>query len=220
MIARWGRDHPDRCTRARLRERADQIGERIGRVPLAETPHVLRGVEGDAGRLHFGAMRIVLSRDELSFAARVRRPPRDPVNAMLGMCYALALTEVAGAVETIGLDPQIGFMHRARSGRASLALDLLEELRPLIDRFVVGLVRRKQMQTVDFTATPGGACFLSDNGRDRLIGLWEDHKNTSMHHKVVGRRVERWALPTIQATLLARHLRGDLCSYPPFVLPR
>ena len=220
VIARWGRDHTNTSVRTELRDRADQIGERISRTAVAETPHSLRGVEGDAARLHFGAMRILLSHGPLPFTARMRRPPRDPVNALLGMCYGMVLTEVAGAVETVGLDPQIGFMHRARSGRASLALDLMEELRPIVDRFIVGAARRRQMQPDDFTTTPGGACYLSDGGRDKLLKLWEQHKSTTLQHKIVGRQVERWAIPTIQATLLARHLRGDLPGYPPFVLSR
>ncbi len=218
VIARWERDHPDASIRARLRSRVAQIGERIPQTAAADTPHGLRGIEGDAGRLHFGVMRIVLNKGPLQFGTRVRRPPRDPINALLGFCYALVLTEAEGAIETVGLDPQIGFLHRARSGRASLGLDLIEELRPLVDRFVVGMARRRQMRPDDFISTPGGACYLTDDGRDKLLKLWEAHKNTELQHKVLGRMVERWALPTIQATLLARHLRGDLPGYPPFVL--
>lgn len=220
VIARWGRDYPLPAIRADLRARSEQLGGKVAETANADSAHMLRGIEGDAGRLHFGAIRKVLSTEELQFTTRNRRPPRDPVNAMLGMCYALLVTEATGAAETVGLDPQIGFFHRARSGRASLSLDLVEEFRPLVDRFVVGIVRRKQLGTADFTFTAGGACYLTDSGRDRLLKLWEKHKDTEFQHYVLGRPVSRWALPTVQATLLARHLRGDLSGYPPFLLRR
>lgn len=220
VISRWGRDHSQPTIRAELRSRAKQLGRKITHIATVDTPHTLRGIEGDAGRLHFGAVRVVLSLERLRFTKRNRRPPRDPVNALLGMCYALLVTESTGAIETVGLDPQIGFFHRARSGRASLALDLVEEFRPLVDRFVVGAVRKKQFKSDDFTFTTGGACYLTESGRDRLLKLWEKHKNTEFQHDVLGRLVPRWALPTVQATLLARHLRGDLPGYPPFLLRR
>ena len=137
---------------------------------------------------------------------------------MLGFCYGLMLTEFIGSMEAVGLDHQMGFFHRPRSGRPSLALDLAEELRPLTDRFVVSLVRRRQLASESFVETPGGAVYLSDDGRKRLIKEWERHKESELHHAVLGRRVGRWALPSIQATLLARHLRGDLPAYPPFVM--
>ncbi len=220
VIARWGRDHPHLAIRTDLRSRAEQLGGKIAQTAAADSPHMLRGIEGDAGRLHFGAIRKVLSQEQLQFTTRNRRPPRDPVNAMLGLCYALLVTEATGAIETVGLDPQIGFFHRARSGRASLALDLVEEFRPLVDRFVVGIIRRKQLKADDFTTTAGGACYLTDSGRDQLLKLWEKHKGLELRHHVLGRQVSRWALPTVQATLLARHLRGDLPGYPPFLLRR
>ena len=220
VIARWARDNTDASVRAELRTRVEQLGEKIPQTAHVESPYELRGIEGDAGRLHFGAIRTVLGSEPLRFTTRNRRPPRDPVNALLGLCYALLTTEISGAVETVGLDPQIGFFHRARSGRASLALDLVEEFRPIVDRFVVGVTRRRQIQTRDFTMKAGGACYLTDQGRDHLLKLWEDHKGVGLKHGLLGRRVERWALPTVQATLLARHLRGDLPAYTPFILLR
>ena len=138
---------------------------------------------------------------------------------MLGFCYGLLVTEFIGALESVGLDHQIGFLHRPRSGRPSLALDLAEELRALTDRFVVTLVRRRQVGPDDFERTPGGGVYLTDDGRSTLISAWEEHKDTEIQHRLLGRPVGRWALPSVQATLLARHLRGDLPDYPPFVLP-
>ena len=218
VVDRWARDERDSYEADGLADRARQIGERVGRLANAETADHVRGVEGDAARIYFGAVGQALSKCELRFSKRNRRPPRDPVNAMFGFCYGLLVTEFIGATESVGLDYQMGFLHRPRSGRPSLALDLAEELRSLTDRFVVSLVRRRQVGHDSFVRTPGGGVYMSDEGRATLIKAWEQHKETTMLHRVAGRRVGRWALPSIQATLLARHLRGDLPAYPPFVL--
>ena len=218
VVARWARDEKDPTLAAQMVSRSHDILGRVARLPKAPTPNHVRGVEGDAARIHFGAVRQVLSECELQFSGRQRRPPRDPVNAMLGFCYGLMLTEFIGSIEAVGLDYQMGFFHRPRSGRPSLALDLAEELRPLTDRFVVSLIRRRQVGSESFVEMPGGAVYLTDEGRKQLIKEWERHKESEVQHMVLGRRVGRWALPSIQATLLARHLRGDLPAYPPFVM--
>ena len=219
VVSRWSRDEKDPAKSGSLAERVDAIRERIPRLAAAETGDHVRGIEGDAARVYFRAVADVLASSPLPFTARTRRPPRDPVNAMLGFCYGLLVTECIGALESIGLDHQMGFFHRPRSGRPSLALDLAEEFRALTDRFVVSLVRRRQMNPDNFDHTPGGGVYLSDDGRTQLLTAWEEHKETEVHHRLLGRPVGRWALPSVQATLLARHLRGDLPAYPPFVLP-
>ncbi len=218
VVARWARDGKDPALADQLASRSRDILARVARLPGAATPNHVRGVEGDAARIYFGAVRQALSKSEFQFSRRQRRPPRDPVNAMLGFCYGLMLTEFVGAIEAVGLDYQMGFFHRPRSGRPSLALDLSEELRPLTDRFVVSLVRRQQVGSDSFVEMPGGAVYLSDDGRKALIREWERHKESEVRHMVLRRPVGRWALPSIQATLLARHLRGDLPAYPPFVM--
>ncbi len=217
VISRWSRDAEPGLTR-RLLPRMELITDRLGRLASAPTGDHLRGIEGDAARAHFAAMRAVLADGPLPFVERNRRPPRDPANAMLGFCYGLLITEFAGAVEAVGLDHQIGFLHGARSGRPSLALDLAEELRPLVDRFVVTLIRRGQVSPGAFTVTPGGATYLTEAGRSTVIRAWEHEKNHGAFHSVLGHDVDRWALPSVQATLLARHLRGDLPVYPPYVV--
>ena len=219
VVRRWARDTKDEALRGELTQRSDAIQARVARLAEATTGDHVRGVEGDAARIYFRAVAQVLASTELQFSARTRRPPRDPVNAALSFCYGLLLTEFIGALESVGLDYQMGFFHRPRSGRPSLALDLAEEMRSLTDRFVVTLVRRRQLGRDDFDRTPGGAVYLSDDGRTKLIGAWEEHKDTELPHRLLGRDVGRWALPSVQATLLARHLRGDLPDYPPFVLP-
>ncbi len=217
VVLRWARDEPLRAS-SFLTEWSDTIARRLERLPSAATGDQVRGIEGDAARAYFAAMGHVLSDGPFPFLARNRRPPRDPVNAMLGFCYGLLVTEVEGAVQAAGLDHQVGFLHRARSGRPSLALDMTEELRPLADRFVVRLLRRRELSPTDFVVTPGGACFLGDDARSRVIRYWEHDKAVLVPHAVMRRPVERWTLPTVQATLLARHLRRDLPAYPPFVL--
>lgn len=218
VVERWARDEKCSGKSGGLSARATQVRDRISRLIEAKTSDQVRGIEGDAARIYFRALGEVVAPSGLHFSGRTRRPPRDPVNALLGFCYGLLVTELIGATESVGLDHQIGFFHRPRAGRPSLALDLTEELRALTDRFVVSLVRRKQLTVDAFDVTPGGAVYLSDEGRAKLLKAWEAHKDTELDHPLLGRRVGRWALPSVQATLLARHLRGDIPSYPPFVL--
>lgn len=179
----------------------------------------IRGVEGDGSRRYFKALGIHLGSSDppIAFGNRNRRPPRDETNALLSFTYGLLLTELVGAAEAVGLDPQIGFLHRPRSGRPSLALDLLEELRPSVaDRFAVSALRRRQIRNEHFTRV-GGACYLTEAGREALLELWEDFRGEEVDHKVLGRSVGRWTLSTVQATLMARHLRGDIPIYPPYI---
>ena len=218
VLFRWSRDNSDISIANDLARRSKQIRANIDRLVDAPTPDHVRGIEGDAARLHFGGIARILHAKPMVFEGRTRRPPRDPVNATLSFCYSLVATEGVGACDTVGLDPQIGFLHTPRSGRPSLALDLAEEFRPLVDRFVVGIIRRRQLNVKDFTTTPGGAVYLTDEGRKKLLRYWEEHKNTDHDHPILKRPVGRWALPTVQSTLMARYLRGDLPAYPPFVL--
>ena len=218
VVDRWSRDEKNPVEAERLAARGAQIRERIARLADADTANHVRGIEGDAARIYFRAVGQAVAPSDLEFSARSRRPPRDPVNAMLGFCYGLLVTECIGAAECVGLDYQMGFFHRPRAGRPSLALDIAEELRALTDRFVVSLIRRRQVGPDSFDHTPGGGVYLSDDGRTRLIKAWEEHKEAEIHHQLLGRPIGRWAVPSVQATLLARHLRGDLPAYPPFVL--
>ena len=219
MLLRWSRDAHSPDHRQQLQQRAEMVAERIARVPGAGSGDHLRGLEGDAARIYFRGLGQHLADVGLRFNSRTRRPPRDPVNALMSFSYGLLTAEIIGSINAVGLDHQLGFLHRPRSGRPSLALDLAEELRPLTDRFTVALLKRRQLDEGHFVRTPGGAVYLSDEGRDTVLKSWESHKETLIPHKILRRPVERWALPTIQATLLARHLRGDLPLYPPFVLP-
>lgn len=219
VVERWSRDASDPQDAEQLTQRGKLIRKRIKYLTEASTSDHVRGIEGDAARIYFRAISQVVAPYDFKFSARTRRPPRDPINALLGFCYGMLVTECIGATESVGLDYQMGFLHRPRSGRPSLALDLAEEFRALTDRFVVSLIRRRQITHAHFVNMPGGGIYLTDEGRTKLIKIWEEHKGSEIRHQLLDRLVGRWALPSVQATLLARYLRGDLPSYPPFVLP-
>jgi CRISPR-associated protein Cas1 len=156
---------------------------------------------------------------DFAFYGRTRRPPRDPLNAALSYTYGLLLVEVAGALEAVGLDPQIGYLHGVRSGRSSLALDVLEEFRPALgDRFVVRSINRGQLRSEHFTMAPGGSCYLDDEGRKTLIDHYEAFKSEEIRHPLLDQVMPRAQLVHVQATLLARAIRGDLATYPPYII--
>ena len=220
LIHRWSWDTPE-PERSMLRAERESIGERIAGLDGTDDGDVLRGLEGDGTRRYLKCLGAHLG-DRAGvgpFLLRTRRPPRDPVNALLSFLYGMVQGEVEGALEVIGLDPQIGYLHGLRAGRASLALDLVEELRPAIaDRLAVRLLTRRQLRLEHFTRTAGGATYLADKGRRIVLTAVEDHRDEEVEHRLLQRRLPVWTLPTVQATLLARHLRGDLPAYPPFVL--
>lgn len=218
MVTKWEYDARDTSrwtlhnTRARLNDSLDALSH-------STDPDRIRGLEGDATRRYFQAVRAALQGAAFAFGPRSRRPPRDPVNSLLSWIYSLITAEVTGALDAVGLDPQVGFLHQPRPGRPALALDIVEELRPAVaDRFVVGLLRRRMVNDSHFTYTPGGACYLSDDGRKTVLKAYEQFKQVDTPHLLLDRSVPRWSLPTIQSTLMARHLRGDLPAYPPYVM--
>lgn len=221
LLARWGAEasDPERTLMTSVRE---TIAERIASLPTARDGDTVRGLEGDATRRYFKGLGAHLAgrTDVGSFLARTRRPPRDPVNALLGFLYGVAQAEVDGALDAVGLDRQVGFLHGLRPGRSSLSLDLLEELRPLADRLAVRLLALRQLRREHFVRTGNGATYLSDQGRAVVLAGVEAWREQEVEHRLLGRSVPIWTLPSVQATLLARRLRGDLPVYPPFVLAR
>jgi CRISPR-associated protein Cas1 len=219
MLRRWSWDASASSAR-RLRSLADNVDDRVPTLAGVEDGDRIRGIEGDAARSYFKGLGIHLAdrTSQIHFPARSRRPPRDPANAALGFTYGLLLGEVQGALQAVGLDPQIGFLHGLRPGRASLALDLLEELRPAVaDRLVVRLFTRRQLSPDDFAMAPGGACYFTDEGRRRFFEHYDADRDRQVPHRLLGRDVSRAGLPLVQATLLARHIRGDLPEYAPFL---
>lgn len=220
LLARWSWDAPE-PERSVLRRQHEAMGTRLQALAGVEDTDRIRGIEGDAARGYFRGLAARLSGDRhgMFFLGRNRRPPRDPVNATLSFLYGLVLAEVVGALESVGLDPQIGFLHGARPGRPALALDMLEELRPsLADRFGVAAMAKRRIRQEHFQSTAGGACYLTDVGRSVILEAYEAHRGEDLTHRLLDRQIPRWTLPNVQATLLARHLRGDLAAYPPFVM--
>jgi CRISPR-associated protein Cas1 len=180
---------------------------------------ILRGIEGDAARLYFSVFdHLVRSPEpEFRFQGRSRRPPLDPVNALLSLLYTLLTHDCRSAAESVGLDPAVGFLHRDRPGRPSLALDLMEELRPIFaDRLVLSLINRRQLRPEDFETRDGGAVFLTDDARKTVLTAWQDRKREERKHPFLEENAPLGLVPYLQAQLLARHLRGDLDAYPPW----
>jgi len=184
-----------------------------------ENADVLRGAEGEAAALYFGVFDcLIRSPDaELRFHGRSRRPPLDPINALLSFLYTLLTHDCRSAAESVGLDPAVGFLHRDRPGRPSLALDLMEELRPVLaDRLVLSLINRRQLRANDFETRDGGAVSLTDDARKTVLAAWQDRKKEERQHPFLEETAPLGLVPHLQAQLLARHLRGDLDAYPPW----
>ncbi len=179
----------------------------------------IRGFEGEAARHYFGVFnQMITAQNGFVFDGRTRRPPKDPVNAMLSFMYSLFSKEISGALQGVGLDPQVGFLHEERPGRDSLALDLLEEFRaPIIDRLVLTLINRQQVKVGDFSTDMLGGVIMKEDTRRLLLQSWQAKKQEEITHPFLGEKVAVGLLPHVQAMLLAQHLRGDLVEYPPYV---
>lgn len=219
ILRRGARERPDAVGAAALAEAADRLTVTLSRLarhdfPLAE----LRGLEGDAAAHAFGVFGHLLAPSGFAFPGRVRRPPTDPVNALLSFLYTLLAHDCAAALVAAGLDPQIGFLHQDRPGRASLALDLMEELRPLLaDRLALALLNRRQLTPRDFVTEAAGAVTLTEDARKEVLAAWQERKKRPLIHPFTQQEQPLGLVPFIQAALLARHLRGDLEAYPPFI---
>lgn len=223
VIRRAVRDHGadhDAETAQQLADAQRNLGHIIDRLWRESDVDALRGLEGDAARRYFAVFgRLVRSPEtEFAFAGRNRRPPRDRVNALLSFLYTLVTHDCRSALETTGLDPAVGFLHRDRPGRPSLALDLAEEFRPILaDRIALSLINRKQLSARDFIDSESGAVLLKDDARKLVLTTYQERKRESLNHTFVGEGAEIGLFPWLQAQLLARHLRGDLDAYPPFL---
>lgn len=181
----------------------------------------IRGIEGEAARRYFDVFDLLITIDsgDLSMSGRTRRPPRDPVNALLSFLYTLLAAECANALETVGLDPQAGFLHADRSGRSGLALDLMEELRPyLADRTAITLINSRQVSRDGFEMKESGAVLMREATRKTVLTAWHKRKQEEITHPFLGEKIKVGLVPYAQALLLARHIRGDLDGYPPFLI--
>lgn len=223
VLRRALRDHGDRIApdaHAALTAAEARLGHVARRAAQAEDIDTLRGHEGEAAQLYFGAFDAMLQgeRPAFGFAGRSRRPPLDRVNALLSFLYAMLGHDCRSALEGVGFDPQVGLLHADRPGRASLALDLMEELRPVLaDRLALTLINRGQLKPRDFTVDEGGAVSLTDDGRKAVLVAWQERKKRELRHPFLGEAMPMGLVAHVQAQLLARHLRGDLDGYPPFL---
>lgn len=202
-------------------EHAHKRLKRIADRLLLETDvAILRGLEGEAAQAYFGVFNslIRVSKAAMHFNGRSRRPPLDAINALLSFLYTLLTHDCRSALESVGLDPAVGFLHRDRPGRPSLALDLVEEFRPVFaDRLALSLVNRKQLNERDFRQMDNGAVFLTDDARKVVLTAYQERKREEIQHLYLGEKAPVGLFPALQAQLLARHLRGDLDAYPPFL---
>lgn len=215
----YGSEMPPPAREA-LDRASDRMAAILRRVQLSDdSVDLLRGSEGEAAVLYFGAFdHLIRSPDaELRWTGRSRRPPLDPMNALLSFLYTLLTHDCRSACEAVGLDPAVGFLHRDRPGRPSLALDLMEELRaPLADRLALSLVNRRQLRAGDFRRMDGGAVLLSDDARRTVLTAWQERKKEERLHPFLQEKAPFGLVPYLQAQMLARHLRGDLDAYPPW----
>jgi len=185
----------------------------------ADTLDALRGIEGEAARNYFGALNLAVKpsyRSQFRIEGRSRRPPLDRLNALLSFLYAMQMNDCRSALETVGLDPQLGFLHALRPGRAALALDLQEEFRSMLcDRLALTLINRGQIGERDFDEREGGAVMLNDKGRRSVITAWQERKQEEITHPLLEQKLPIALLPLVQARLLARAIRGEMESYLP-----
>lgn len=219
-IQRTLRDHAPRVADCGLEKAAANLRAMLPQVLAAADLDSLRGIEGAAATAYFDVLdHMLLSRKEaFFFHGRSRRPPLDRVNAMLSFAYSLLAHDCASALESVGLDSYVGFLHCDRPGRQSLALDLMEELRPcMADRFVLTLVNNRMLRPEDFQMQDSGAVLLSDDGRRKFLKTWQERKQDTLTHPYLGEKLSWGMIPYAQALLLARCLRGDLDGYPPFL---
>lgn len=221
LLKRIARDHGLRIDSSNLTNAVNKLKILREKVLGCESLSELRGIEGNAASLYFSVFNscILQNKNEFIFKQRIRRPPTDRVNALLSFGYSLLASEVAAALEGVGLDSYVGFLHRDRPGRISLALDVMEELRPiLVDRFVLKIINRKQIQPTDFIIKENNTVLLNDETRRKFLQLWQEDKESEITHPFLKEKIKRGLLPHAQSLLLARYIRGDLDGYPPLLM--
>jgi len=220
VLERTVRDHALRVDVEKIKRAAQFIANTAVLVREAQTPGELFGLEGEAASQYFSVFdeMILSNKDDFFFRGRSRRPPLDNVNALLSFVYTLLTNDIASALSAVGLDPFVGFLHRDRPGRRSLALDLIEELRaPLADRFVLKLINMRQLTREDFFQKESGGVLLRDDARKTLLAAWQSRKQETLEHPFLKEKIQWGLVPHVQALLLARFLRDDVDEYPPFL---
>jgi len=220
VLLRAARDRPDSAGAGRLKEAVENLRGIMAGLYKPVPLDLVRGREGEAARVYFSVFDHLIStqKQDFLFRDRNRRPPMDNINALLSFIYTLLTHDVASALESVGLDPAVGYLHRDRPGRPSLALDLMEELRPVLaDRLALTLVNRQQVKGRGFNKTESGAVNMDESTRRQVLVAWQKRKQEEIMHPFLNEKIKMGLLPFAQAMLLARHLRGDLDGYPPYL---
>jgi CRISP-associated protein Cas1 len=220
VLLRGARDAKAEADVLQLTRIADDLAASLRALPGLTNLDVLRGVEGEAARRYFSGFNLLVRsdlRDVFTMDGRTRRPPRDRINALMSFLYAMWMNDCRSALEAAGLDPQVGYLHALRPGRAALALDLMEEFRPWADRLALSLVNRGQLNTHDFELREGGAVSLKPDARKTVVIAFQERKKDEISHPVLAQSVPLGLVPLVQARLLARSLRDDGSPYVPFI---
>ena len=220
VLERAVRDHSLQINTDQVKKASVHLKQSLEHIRNSQSKEQLRGYEGEAASIYFGVFNelILQQKKDFVFCGRNKRPPLDNINAMLSFVYTLLTNQIASALECVGLDPYIGYLHTERPGRVSLALDLIEELRaPLADRFVLSLINKKVITRKNFKTKEIGAVIMDDEARKRLLTEWQNRKKETITHPFLKEKIEWGMVPYVQAMLLARYLRGDLDGYPVFL---
>lgn len=219
-IKRTLHDHADLREDEEIRAVLQTLSEGIKKVYKASEQEEIIGIEGNCAKSYFSIFNKMIINQQADFVFEIRRkrPPLDPVNAVLSFVYTLYTAEFAAALETVGLDSYIGFCHSLRSGRTSLACDLIEEARCIADRFVLTLINLRIISQKDFEKQISGAVLLTESGRRKVLSKWQEKKRTDIVHPVLKQKIQLGLLPYVQSNLLAKYVRGEIAEYPCFIL--
>jgi CRISPR-associated protein Cas1 len=220
VVLRGAREADNQEDEEILRETAGKLANCLQRLSVCKDPDSIRGIEGEGGRAYFESFdrMIKVDRETFRFVRRSRRPPLDPINALLSFLYTLLLNDCVAGAEGVGLDPQIGFLHAVRPGRPALALDLIEELRAILaDRIALTLINRRQITEKDFEVRPGGSVYLNEKGRKEVVVAYQKRKQEEVIHPLIKSKIPFGLISHTQARILARFLRQDIEEYLPFL---
>lgn len=221
ILQRAIRDHGSEIDINDLTQASELLASRQKQALKAGNAMLLRGIEGEAANIYFGVFNnlIINQKEDFSINGRTRRPPKDNVNALLSFAYALLANEIQSAIESVGLDPYVGFLHTDRPGRPSLALDLMEEFRPyLADRLVLSLINRRQVSGKGFLNRDESGVIMDEETRKEVITAWQKRKQEEIQHPFLNEKMQIGLLPYAQALLFSRFIRGDLDNYPVFLM--